>query len=147
MENGNGESSLADVFTQEKRSEIMARVRSRDTGPEMIVRHHLHAKGLRYSLRRNDLPGRPDIVFPSRRIAVFVHGCFWHQHPGCRAATLPKTRTDFWRGKLEANVLRDSRVQDELRAAGWLPLVAWECELTPERLDELATLILGAGRE
>ena len=119
----------------------MARVRSKDTAPELMVRRYLHSKGLRYSLQRSDLPGKPDLVFPSKRVALFVHGCFWHQHSGCRAASLPKTRTDFWRDKLGANVQRDRRVQEQLRDEGWLPLVIWECEIKPDGLENLAATI------
>lgn len=134
-----------DVFDPQKRSEIMARVRSKDTKPELVVRKQFHAAGLRYRLHHRGLPGRPDLAFPSRRIAVFVHGCFWHQHPHCPAAAPPKTRADFWREKLAANVRRDERVQEELRAVGWRPVVVWECELTSAYIEELAEAIRGAG--
>jgi DNA mismatch endonuclease (patch repair protein) len=106
----------------------MARVRSRDTKPEMRVRGALHAAGLRYRLHDGRLPGSPDLVFPSRRLALFVHGCFWHRHVNCVATRLPKTRLEFWEPKLAANVLRDRRQVEELEAAGWTVLVIWECE-------------------
>ncbi len=115
----------------------MARVRGRDTKPEMAVRRYLHARGLRFRLHRRGLPGKPDLVFPSRRVAVFVHGCFWHQHPGCRRAKLPQMRADFWRRKLEANVERDAAALAALEAAGWTTLVMWECEVGPEALERL----------
>lgn len=110
------------------RSAQMALVRSRDTKPEMRVRKALHAAGLRYRLHDRRLPGAPDLVFPSRRIVVFVHGCFWHCHPGCSAARMPKSRLEFWKPKLAGNVERDRRTQDELQALGWTVLVIWECE-------------------
>ncbi|WP_241163242.1 very short patch repair endonuclease [Ralstonia solanacearum] len=110
------------------RSAQMALVRSRDTKPEMRVRKALHAAGLRYRLHDRRLPGTPDLVFPSRRIVVFVHGCFWHRHPGCTAARLPKSRKEFWEPKLAGNVERDKRTQEELQALGWTVLVIWECE-------------------
>ena len=119
----------------------MARVRGRDTKPEMAVRRYLHARGLRFRLHRRDLPGRPDLVFPSRRVAVFVHGCFWHQHPGCKRAKLPQTRADSWRRKLEANRERDVAALKALEEAGWTALVVWECELGPETLMALYTRI------
>lgn len=127
----------ADVFDSEKRSEVMSRVRDRDTGPELAVRRFLHSRGLRFRLHRRDLPGRPDLVFPSRRVAVFVHGCFWHRHPGCRRARLPKTRADFWREKLGRNLERDAQAQAALRDKGWTSIVVWECEISPATLDTL----------
>lgn len=124
------------------RSAQMALVRSRDTQPEMRVRKALHAAGLRYRLHDRRLPGAPDLVFPSRRIAVFVHGCFWHRHPGCAAARLPKSRQEFWEPKLAGNVERDKRQQGELEARGWTVLVIWECETrNPAALAQLARRI------
>lgn len=119
---------MADRLTPEARSENMARIRSRDTGPEMRVRRAAHALGLRFRLQRRDLPGTPDMVFPGRRIALFVHGCFWHRHPGCRFAYEPKSRIEFWQAKFGANVARDAGALDALVAAGWRPVVIWECE-------------------
>ncbi|NKN39703.1 DNA mismatch endonuclease Vsr [Agrobacterium sp. a22-2] len=106
----------------------MARVRPRDTKPEMIVRRVLHALGYRFRLQAKELPGRPDIVFRPRKKAIFVHGCFWHRHPGCRRTTSPKSRREFWEAKFSANQARDERVQEELKALGWSSLVIWECE-------------------
>lgn len=124
------------------RSEMMARVRSSDTAPEMTVRCALWRAGLRYRLHDKSLPGRPDIVFRSRRIAVFVHGCFWHRHAGCRLASTPKTRPEFWEAKFRENVTRDARVVAELEAAGWRPIVMWGCAVAdPTTLTALATLI------
>lgn len=131
-----------DIFSTEKRSEIMARVRSKDTKPEMAVRRYLHNRGLRYRLHRRDLPGCPDLVFSSRRVAVFLHGCFWHRHPGCRKTTMPASRVKFWRNKFEATVERDAKVQENLRLGGWTVLVIWECEVTPKGLDRLLQQIL-----
>ena len=110
------------------RSAQMALIRSRDTKPETRVRKALHAAGLRYRLHDRRLPGSPDLVFASRRVVVFVHGCFWHQHPGCAACRMPKTRHDFWRAKLEGNVARDARQVAELEAQGWRVLTIWECD-------------------
>ena len=118
------------------RSALMSRVRQKDTTPEIIVRKLLHALGYRFRLHRNDLPGRPDIVLPPRKSVVFVHGCFWHHHPNCRKATIPKTRTDFWIEKFEKNKERDRRKISELKKLGWRVLVIWECETTQPRKTE-----------
>lgn len=121
------------------RSAQMALVKARDTKPEMTVRRALHAGGLRFRLHYRHLPGKPDIVLPSRRIAIFVHGCFWHRHsqPDCKLARLPKSRLDFWLPKLEGNRERDARNEAALREAGWDVRVIWECELgQPAKLTE-----------
>jgi len=121
----------------------MARVRDRDTKPELRVRRTLHAAGLRYRLRAKDLIGKPDLVFRTRRIAVFVHGCFWHQHldPNCRLARMPKTKLEFWAPKLIGNRLRDCRVKTALEHAGWRVFEIWECRTKPEDLRKLIVQI------
>lgn len=120
----------------------MALVRGRDTKPELRVRQALHAAGLRFRLHDRRLPGTPDLVFPGRQIALFVHGCFWHRHSGCRAARLPKSRIDFWEPKLSGNVERDARQRVELEALGWTVMIIWECEThDPNMLTELANRI------
>lgn len=118
-----------DRLTPERRSWNMSRIRASDTGPERSVRSLLHRLGFRFSLRRRQLPGRPDIVLPKWAAVVFVHGCFWHRHQGCRNAVVPKTRPEFWVDKLEGNVARDHRATAALRQMGWRVLVVWECEL------------------
>lgn len=118
-----------DTLTTQERSERMARVRGKDTRPELIVRKLIHGMGYRYRLYGQDLPGKPDLVFPSRRKVVFVHGCFWHRHSNCALARMPKSRQEFWFPKLEANRKRDARVQAALRKAGWGLLIVWECQL------------------
>lgn len=120
-----------DTLTPEQRSERMSRVRGRDTKPEMVVRRLVHAMGYRYRLHRSDLPGKPDLVFPSRRKVIFVHGCFWHWHdvPTCRGARMPKSRTEYWSEKLQRNIDRDERNLLQLRAEGWGALIVWECEV------------------
>lgn len=128
---------MPDIVTRETRSRMMSGIRGRDTKPELAVRRFLHGRGLRYRLHVNGLPGRPDIVLPQHRIAVFVHGCFWHRHPGCRFAYTPKSRQEFWLTKLESNVVRDQRDQQQLRDLDWRVEVVWECEITPSRLMEL----------
>jgi len=122
---------VTDTLSPLQRSERMARVRDRDTKPEMAVRRMLHAMGYRYRLRAKDLPGAPDIVFRARKKTIFVHGCFWHRHPdpACKLARLPKSRLDFWLPKLDANRARDIATVERLTAMGWQVLLVWECEL------------------
>jgi DNA mismatch endonuclease (patch repair protein) len=122
----------------------MARVRGKDTGPELQVRRLLWAEGYRYRLHAAKLPGRPDLVLPGRRAAVFVHGCFWHGHDCARGARAPKANADYWSGKIARNRARDARVGDELRAMGWTPVTVWECELRqPAPLLERLKGLLG----
>ena len=116
------------VQTDATRSRIMASVKRRDTKPEILVRKAAHRLGLRFRLQVAALPGKPDLVFPKRRTAVFVHGCFWHRHPGCRMASTPKTRVEFWTEKFDRNVQRDASAINALEADGWRVLVIWECE-------------------
>ena len=110
------------------RSSIMQKVRQRDTKPEMVVRRAAHALGYRFRLHRRDLPGSPDLAFPRHKVVVFVHGCFWHRHQGCRHASIPKANAEFWHHKFCHNVERDARKEGELRQLGWRVLVIWECE-------------------
>jgi DNA mismatch endonuclease (patch repair protein) len=120
---------VTDVFSPEKRSDVMRQVKAKGTTPELKVRKLLWGLGLRYRLHRKDLPGAPDIVLPGRRLAVFVHGCFWHGHDCARGARVPKQNRPYWTQKIERNRQRDLRAQAELAAKGWTPLVVWECEL------------------
>lgn len=133
----------ADVHTPEQRSRNMARIRGKDTRPEMFVRQLLHRMGYRFRLHRRDLPGKPDLVFPGRRKAIFVHGCFWHMHD-CRWGRVePATNAEFWGGKRNGTVERDRRALAALDAAGWQALVVWECSMRqPEQLrNELAAFL------
>ncbi len=114
-------------------------MRGKDTTPEMRVRRAAHALGLRFRLHRKDLPGRPDLVFPKFRVAMFVHGCFWHRHQGCAKASTPKTRVNFWQAKFDANVMRDARVSADLKGLGWQVLTIWECESKDPK--KLATIL------
>lgn len=119
---------MADNRTQESRSALMSRIRSKNTAPELIVRRLLHRMGFRFRLHRKDLPGNPDIVLPGRRTAIFVHGCFWHGH-GCKIGRPPKSRPDFWLPKLERNRDRDAENEAALVADGWRVLTLWQCEI------------------
>jgi len=123
-----------DRMKEAERSRNMANIRSRDTKPERMVRSQLHSLGLRFRLHRRDLPGTPDILLPKYRLAVFVHGCFWHRHTGCRYASNPKTRVEFWTRKFESNVARDRRVRRQLQRLGWKVAVIWECEASSKRV-------------
>ncbi|MCY4172933.1 MAG: DNA mismatch endonuclease Vsr [Cyanobacteria bacterium MAG CAR3_bin_5] len=127
---------MTDIMDSKRRSELMAGIKSRNTAPELAVRRIAHRMGLRFRLHRKDLPGRPDLVFPKHRLVVFVHGCFWHRHEGCRRASMPKSRTDFWMTKLAANVARDRRQEAALQALGWRVLVIWGCETGDRRAVE-----------
>lgn len=118
-----------DVVDAPTRSRMMAGIGSRDTRPELVLRRALHAMGFRYRLHVKGLVGRPDIVLPKWRAAVFVHGCYWHRHEGCRFTTTPSTRPDFWRAKFVANVERDRRTVQALMALGWRVAIIWECAL------------------
>ena len=120
---------MTDVFSAEKRSDVMRRVKGRDTSPELAVRRMLWRLGARYRLHRKDLPGHPDIVMAGRRLAVFVHGCFWHGHDCARGARVPKQNRDYWEGKVGRNRDRDAANLEKLEALGWRVLTVWECEL------------------
>jgi DNA mismatch endonuclease (patch repair protein) len=117
-----------DTLTRQQRSERMSLIAGKDTGPELVVRRLIHGMGYRYRKHPRSVPGRPDVAFLGRRLAIFVHGCFWHRHR-CALGRLPKSRLDFWKPKLEANRVRDLRTLRKLRALGWRCLVIWECEL------------------
>ena len=123
---------MTDVFSPEKRSAVMARVKGRDTAPELKARRLLRAMGLAYRLHRKDLPGAPDIVLPRPKVAMFVHGCFWHGHDCARGARVPKQNRDYWTAKIARNRARDQRTEAALLAMGWRPLILWECELKDE---------------
>ncbi len=120
---------MTDSLTKERRSWNMSQIRGRNTGPELRLRSLLHRAGFRFRLYVKELPGSPDVVLPKYQTVIFVHGCFWHRHPGCRNATMPSTRQEFWQEKFDGNVSRDTRNQAALEAAGWTVLTIWECEL------------------
>lgn len=120
---------MADTITAEQRSRVMALIRSRDTGPEMIVRRLCHALGFRYRIHVRSLPGIPDLVFPGRKKVIFVHGCFWHRHSCRRGKSMPKSRVEFWQEKFNKNQERDKKFRRILRREGWQVLVIWKCQL------------------
>ena len=118
-----------DVFTPQERSRVMARVKAKNTKPEMKVRRLAHGLGYRFRLHRKDLPGSPDLVFPGRRKVIFVHGCFWHGHDCARGSRKPKTRAEYWAAKIQRNQARDAAAIEGLQRQGWAVLTLWECEL------------------
>lgn len=136
---------MTDNVAPAVRSRMMRAIRAIDTAPERMVRSYLHAVGLRFRLHDRSLPGRPDVVLGRRKIAIFVHGCFWHQHRGCPFATTPSTRPEFWQAKFASNRARDLAVTERLAALGWQVLTIWECEARDEMtLDALAWEVLAA---
>ena len=138
-----------DSLTKEQRSEVMSRVRSKDTVPERRVRRLVSSLGVRYRLHGASLPGRPEVVFAGQRKVIFVHGCFWHRHPRCKLARMPKSRVAFWREKLDGNRHRDLVNQRRLKRLGWRVMLVWECELSDEGklLDRLRTFLQEDERE
>lgn len=132
-----------DVYGKRKRSEIMAHVKGRDTGPELLVRAIVHSLGYRFRLYRRDLPGNPDITLPKHRKVIFVHGCFWHGHKRCPRSARPSTNIAFWRKKLDSNIDRDRRNIGQLRKDGWRVLVVWQCQTRkPETLKRALSKFL-----
>lgn len=120
---------MADTMTPEQRSRCMAAIKGKDTKPEMIVRKYLFSRGLRFRVQVRKLPGNPDIVLPKYKTVVFVNGCFWHGHEGCRYYHLPKSNVEFWENKIKNNVARDARNEKELKALGWRVIRVWECDI------------------
>ena len=138
---------MADVMTPEQRSRCMAAVKGKDTKPEMIVRKYLFSRGLRFRVQVRKLPGTPDIVLPKYKTVIFVNGCFWHGHKGCKYFRLPKSNVDFWQTKITRNIERDAETEAELAAMGWKVIRIWECEIKTvtgriERLDKLYNSIV-----
>ena len=134
---------MADIVDRSTRSRMMSGIGGSNTKPETRLRKALHAAGLRYRLHVGKLPGRPDVVFPKFRAVVFVHGCFWHRHGGCRLTTMPATNKDFWQEKFDGNVLRDARNIAALKATGWRVAVVWECSLRGKSIDAVADAVGG----
>ena len=138
---------MVDRLSPERRSALMSKVRSKNTLPELRVRRLAHALGYRFRLHKGDLPGCPDLVFPSRRKVIFVHGCFWHRHPDCPKATTPKSRGAYWKAKFQRNVERDRDVEAGLPLLGWEVLTIWECQTKdPTELQRMLAMFLGNKR-
>lgn len=129
---------MTDIVDTDTRSKMMSRIRGKDTGPEVAVRKFLFSRGFRFRLHDKKLPGRPDIVLRKYRSVVLVHGCFWHQHPGCKYAYKPKSNKTFWRRKLRSNIRRDKEIQQHLKIMGWRVFVVWECKQSETALNRLA---------
>jgi len=134
---------MIDVVNKATRSRMMAGIRARDTKPEIIVRKYFHKSGFRFRLSPSDIVGKPDIVLPKYRAVVFVHGCYWHRHAGCKYATTPNTNKAFWISKFESNLARDGFVKNKLEKDGWRVDVVWECEINEKQLDSLCKKIAG----
>lgn len=133
---------MTDIVDRQTRSRMMSGIRGKDTKPEMVLRRALHSRGFRYRLHGKGLVGRPDLILARHRAVIFVHGCFWHRHEGCRYATTPATRPDFWAEKFVANVRRDRAVRDALLADGWRVATIWECALRkPRSVEQTAAAI------
>jgi len=133
---------MADVHDRATRSYNMSRIRSKDTKPEMIVRRFLFSKGYRYRLHDKRLPGKPDIVLPKYKTVIFVHGCFWHGHEGCKYFVVPKTKTEWWLEKIKANILNDQKAREQLLKQNWKVITIFECDLKPAKCNlSLANLL------
>ena len=129
---------MVDTLTPARRSERMSRIRSYDTSPELAIRKALHGLGLRFQLGNTKLPGKPDLIFPRYGVALFVHGCFWHRHEGCKVANMPKSNTSFWKEKFDRNRKRDAASSQMLKQLSWRVEVVWECELQPRNITATA---------
>ncbi|MFT4154335.1 very short patch repair endonuclease [Parafilimonas sp.] len=133
---------MADVHSKAVRSYNMSRIKGKDTKPEMLVRRFLHANGFRYKLHDKTLPGKPDIVLPKYKTVIFVHGCFWHGHEGCKYYVVPKTRTEWWLNKINGNIANDAKATAALKEQGWKIISLWECELKPAFVQKTLELLL-----
>lgn len=134
---------MSDVHSPEIRSYNMSRIKGKDTKPEEIVRKYLFSRGFRYRKNVSALPGKPDIVLPKYRICIFVNGCFWHKHEGCKYFVWPKNNAEFWKSKIESNIARDLVNQKKLRDQGWMVITVWECELRKDKREETLETLAG----
>ena len=133
---------MADVHSKETRSYNMSQIKGKDTKPELLVRKFLHKKGFRYRLHVKDMPGKPDIVLPKYKTVIFIHGCFWHGHEGCRYFVVPKTRTEWWLNKIKGNTVNDIKAENSLLANGWKVIKIWECELKKSFIEDTLSRLL-----
>lgn len=132
-----------DIWSKKKRSEVMSKIRSKDTKPELMLRKFLFSKGLRYRVNYKSLPGTPDIAFPKYKTVIFVNGCFWHGHTGCKVAHIPKSNTIFWKNKIERNKNRDKENMLKISRLGWNAIEVWECEIKEKNLHHLYEKVIG----
>jgi len=133
---------MADVHSKETRSYNMSRIKGKDTQPEMLVRRFLHAQGFRYRLHLKEMPGKPDIVLPKYKTVIFIHGCFWHGHNGCKYYSVPKTRTEWWLNKINGNIVNDKKAVKALKKEGWRVLTIWGCKLKTIEVDKSLNRLL-----
>jgi DNA mismatch endonuclease (patch repair protein) len=133
---------MADVHNKATRSYNMSRIKGKNTRPEMLVRKFLHSHGFRYRLHDKTLPGKPDLVLRKYKTAIFIHGCFWHGHEGCKYFVVPKTRTDFWMNKINGNIGNDTKAIKALKKDGWKVIVVWECQLKPAQIEKTLPALL-----
>ena len=138
---------MADVLSKEQRKRCMSNVKGKNTKPEIMVRKYLFEHGYRYRLHRKDLPGKPDIVLPKYKTAIFINGCFWHGHKDCKYFTLPETNTEFWKSKIDSNIKRDKESHDELSKLGWKVIDIWQCNLKKDKTLTLENLIKSINNE
>jgi len=127
---------MADVHSKETRSFNMSRIKGKDTKPELLVRKFLFSQGFRYRLHDKKLPGKPDVILPKYKTVIFINGCFWHGHEGCKYFVIPKTRTEWWLDKINTTIANDTKVISALQNLGWKVIIVWECELRPKKVDE-----------
>lgn len=132
-----------DIWDKKKRSEVMSKIRSKNTKPELTLRKALFAKGYRYRINYKKLPGKPDIVLPKYKTAIFIHGCFWHGHEHCKISHIPKSNTDFWQHKISTNRERDKNNETKILALGWNVLILWECEISKKKLPHILEQVIG----
>jgi DNA mismatch endonuclease (patch repair protein) len=132
---------MADIWSKEKRSAVMSKIRSKNTKPEILLRKALFAKGYRFRIHNKKLPGKPDIIFPKYRTAIFVHGCFWHYHADCREGRIPDTNSKFWENKLKKNITRDKKNIEALLSENWKVIIVWECEIE-KQIDNVLEKII-----
>lgn len=133
---------MTDVHSKETRSYNMSKIKGKDTKPELLVRKFLHKQGFRYRIHVKDLPGKPDIVLPKYKTAIFIHGCFWHGHQGCKYYVIPKTRTEWWLNKINGNIAKDLLANEQLTIQGWKVIEIWECQLNKHLKDQTLALLL-----
>lgn len=131
-----------DIWSKQKRSEVMSKIRGKNTKPEMILRSQLFKHGFRFRVHKKDLPGKPDIVLPKYKTVIFINGCFWHYHKDCREGRIPATNSKFWREKLQKNIAKDEKYEQLLTALGWKVLVVWECEIE-KHLEKIINNLIG----